>query len=384
MPRISLWHDGTHSKDFQFIDDRMREMFTAGGLGIAVYKYLGPEDQTGLNDPTTPDILNGTEKNIQDVLFLENRDRKYDTDVHILRGIYQPSDIDFDLSQFGLFLVNDTLFITFHLNDHVAMLGRKLMAGDVLELPNLKEYFSLDTTVPYGLKRFYVIQDAMRPAEGFSPTWWPHLWRVKCTPLVDSQEYASLLQALKAGDNTNDTLANVLSTYDQSITINDAIVEAAENEVPKSGYDTTPMYVEPVRPEDGGPGDPETLYSTDGSTLITVAETPDKSINGWLTGDGIAPDGYPVAVGISFLEANPTPSVGDFVLRTDYFPNRLFRWDGVRWVKVEDNVRTNYTPSASDTQKGLFINNTDTVALDDATTVDSKQGLSQVLKNRKR
>jgi len=29
-----------------------------------------------------------------------------------LRGIYNVADVDFDMSQFGLFLQNDTLFMT--------------------------------------------------------------------------------------------------------------------------------------------------------------------------------------------------------------------------------------------------------------------------------
>ena len=64
--------------------------------------------------------------------------------VYQLRGIYNVQDIDFDLTQFGLFLANDTLFINFHMNDMIDTLGRKLMSGDVLELPHLKDFHPLD------------------------------------------------------------------------------------------------------------------------------------------------------------------------------------------------------------------------------------------------
>ena len=381
MPRISLWQDGKHSNDYQYIDARIREMYTLGGLGINIYKYLGPAPSVGSTDATKPDYLNPTEQNIQDLLFVENRDRKYDQDVHVLRGVYQTTDIDFDLSQFGMFLANDTLFITFHLNDMVEMLGRKIMAGDVFELPHLKDYYSLDDSVPYALKRFYVVQDATRASEGFSPTWWPHLWRVKCVPLVDSQEYQDIINSIKAGDNTNDTLADILSQYDKSLQLNDAVLEQAEAEVPKSGYDTSHLYVVPTRSEDGGPADPETIIGADGSTQVATETSPSGEIRGWLTGDGLAPNGFPVTPGISF-PMNPT--IGDFVLRTDYYPQRLFRFDGYRWVKMEDLVRTNYTPGSSETLKGGFINNDANVALDSSTTVVSKEGLSEVVKNRTR
>ena len=51
--------------------------------------------------------------------------------MYIVRGIYNVQDADFNLSQFGMFLQNDTLFLTVHLNDIVERIGRKPMSGDV-------------------------------------------------------------------------------------------------------------------------------------------------------------------------------------------------------------------------------------------------------------
>lgn len=401
MPRLSLWKDGAHSSDYKFFDNRIREMFTVGGTGINVHKYLGPQDVSGSTDATKPNYINATEKNIQDLLFVENRDRKYEEDVYTLRGVYQVTDIDFDLSQFGLFLANDTLFMVFHLNDMIEMMGRKLMAGDVLELQHLKDYHSLDDSVPYALKRYYVVQDAARASEGFSPTWWPHLWRVKCTPLVDSQEYADILDKIKAGEDTDDTLGEILSQCENLTNLNSAIVEQAENEVPKSGYDTTHLYTVPTREEDGGPADTITdttdqillesgfLLTTENGTYLineTAGEdattaTPQKKIVSYLQGDGIPPNGFPVTTGIAFPN-NPTK--GDYVLRLDYFPNRLFRFDGRRWVKIEDVRRDNYTPGSNTNLKGQFINNTANAQITLSEEVVSKQSLSDAIKNRNR
>jgi hypothetical protein len=168
MPRLSLWKDGAHSNDYKFIDRRISEMFTIGGTGIMLNKYLGVNTQgtnlttsaaqgsigptltfsntvgvskdyfvfgsnipagakvasmtttsitltgnttaaIGTNtiigfssDATKPSYANQSEQNIQDLLWLENRDRKYDQDVYKMRGLYQRADQDFDLSQFGL------------------------------------------------------------------------------------------------------------------------------------------------------------------------------------------------------------------------------------------------------------------------------------------
>ena len=219
MPRISMWKEGAHTNDFKFFDKNIKEMFTVGGTGIHVHKYLGILDQGSSSDLSQPNYTEDDPLAIQDFLFLENRDRKYAQDIYNLRGLYNVADTDFDLSQFGLFLQNDTVFITFHLADMNAILGRSLMSGDVLELPHLRDYNSLDTTLEVALKRYYVVQEGTRPTEGYSPSWWPHLWRVKCTPLIDSQEYRDILDTIEVnestGESTGATLRDLLSTYKQ-------------------------------------------------------------------------------------------------------------------------------------------------------------------------
>ena len=131
MPRLSLYRPNK-GNDYKFFDRRISEMFTTGGTDINLHKYLGPVDQ-GFTSNTEPGGTSVT--TIQDLLFLENRDRKYDTSVYTMRTIYRMNDNDFDLTQFGLFLTGDTIFMVFHLNDMVENLGRKIMIGDVLELP---------------------------------------------------------------------------------------------------------------------------------------------------------------------------------------------------------------------------------------------------------
>ena len=69
----------------------------------------------------------------------------------------------------GLFLANDTLFITFHENDMLNNLDHKLMAGDVIELPHLTDFSALDESVELSLKGYYVVQEVL-DLVGFSPT----------------------------------------------------------------------------------------------------------------------------------------------------------------------------------------------------------------------
>ena len=92
MPRLSLYKP-EKGKDYEFIDNRIYEMFTVGGTDVNVHKYLGPKSIDTSNataDVPKYDVI--AETNIQDLLFLENRDRKYEKDVYTLRGVYKDLD----------------------------------------------------------------------------------------------------------------------------------------------------------------------------------------------------------------------------------------------------------------------------------------------------
>lgn len=432
MPRLSLYRPN-RTRDYQFLDRTISEMYTVGGLDIYIHKYMGPqtggEDSafSGNADATQPvyDELNPL--NIQDLLLLENRDRVYAPDVYVLRGVYRAQDVDFDLSQFGLFLNNDTLFITVHYNDMIDTLGRKLMTGDVIEIPNLKDYNPLNTALPLPLPRYYVIQDAAFASEGFSQTWQPHLWRIKATPMADAQEYNSITNKpfvteyiwdpsdfypqgaiVNYGDvyyqaqrnvpadteitnttywveYTPPTISDSQGTRAKDTEINDAILTQAEVEVPLSGYDNTKFYILPT--QDGEPANPDGLTADNTDTTVDTTEggmgvTPKAEgyTLGYLTGDDVAPNGLPVTPGVAFP---PNPVAGDYALRLDYKPNRLFRYDGRRWVKIEDRVRTNLTNGpTNETLRSGFVNNTYTVPTTDMGNIPSRQSLSEILRPR--
>jgi hypothetical protein len=426
MPRLSLYKPN-RTNDYRFFDRTISEQFTVGGLDLYIHKYLGPQTgDAGDADATLPVYDQSNPLFIEDLLLLENRDRKYDQSVYVMRGVYRQQDIDFNLSQFGLFLNNDTLFISFHYNDMIDTFGRKLMSGDVLELPNLTDYHPLNTNITKALPRYYVIQEGNFGSEGFSQTWLPHIWRVKATPLVNAQEYNDILDKPFEPDNIWDdgnfypsgttvldgdtyytaiknvppgtdisnteywrektdptTVSDQMSTRPKDLEINDAILVQAEVELPLSGYDTVKFYILPTT-EDGQPADSglttdntnTTVDNTEGSEGTTPRS--DGYTLGYLTGDGIAPNGLPVTPGVSF-PANPV--AGDYCLRLDYFPNRLFRYNGASWAKIEDNVRTglDFAENAKTLRAG-FVNNTDTVQTNDRGTIPSRQSLSQILK----
>jgi hypothetical protein len=348
------------------------------------------------------------------------------------------------------------VFITFHINDTVEKLGRKIMSGDVIELPHLDDEHALND-LNYALKRFYVIEDVNRAAEGFSNTWYPHLYRAKCKPLVDSQEFKQILdgiadkEALKGTWNADstyfpgdiviapngekyqviseisgveppnatyyklaDTLKDIMSTYEKEMQVTQAVLDQAEADSPQSGYDTSRFYT--MQTDNKGntelvtaDSDDLLIPSTDkdGNTLLddngnevymsitadTAYQTPEgNAYKGYLIGDGLPENGAPFTQGIAF-PLNPIE--GQFHLRTDYKPTRLFRFDGIRWRKTEDDVRmtrSNLGPSqvgagkdfaghdpAISKGKDSFINNT-TVNNIGGKQVSEKQSLSKALR----
>lgn len=427
MPRLSLYRPN-RTNDYQFLDRTISEMYTVGGLDIFCHKYLGPQGagtDNGNNDATIPNYNSTNPLFIEDLLLLENRDRVYAPDVFVMRGVYRTQDVDFDLTQFGLFLNNDTLFITFHYNNMIDTFGRKLMSGDVIEVPNLTDYHPLDNTLVKSLPRYYVIQDANFASEGFSVTWLPHLWRIKATPMVNAQEYSQIInqpfmpeniwdngnfypagtivnygntyyqasQNVPAGTDiadtdywnviTNpDTIGDKQSTRPKDLAINDAILTQAYHDVPLSGYDNVKFYILPTGPN----GEPGSAGLTADDTFPTVDGTETGEgltprgfgyVQGYLTGSTTAPNGLPVTPGVSFP---PNPVLGNYCLRLDYFPNRLFRYDGRAWLAITDNVRTDLDYSTESlTQRSSFVNNTYTVPTTDIGNIPSRQSLSQIL-----
>lgn len=350
MPRISLWKP-TKGNDYNFIDRVVGEHLYAGGTGVFVHKYLGVnvgnlEDR----DPAQPGGEGQNEEIfIQDLIFLENRDRKYDDDVYELRGQYDiPDTAAFDLNQIGFIMESGQLYMTFHENSMVDALGRRLMAGDVLELPHLRDDLVLGQDE--AINRFYVVMEGSRPAEGYDARWWSHLWRVRLGTITDSQEYRDILGT---GDEEGD-LRDILSKYDREIEINDAVIAKAEEDVPydPAYMDTDHFYFDPEVPDK-----PFTDRGGSGHTPINGID---------LLGTG---DSFPM-----------NAADGDFFLRTDFKPNRLFEKSGSRWLHVGTDNRRAWT-AANKVLTG-FINNDAKRSNSDGTQGEERTNLSKAVRPR--
>lgn len=361
MPKISLWNS-TKNNDYNYFDRIISEQFQIGGAPFLVHKYLGVHKQDDTGDLTQPAYDTDTNvTDIQDLLFLENRDRHYDPNVYELKGSYNVQDNDFNLSQFAAFLSADVLYVEFHTNDTIKIIGRRLMSGDVIELPHLRDYDALSDDPecnphPY-IPKLYKVDDASRAASGYSPTWYPHIWRIKMSPLTDSQEFRDILGD---GDNASadgycdsvEDLKNIISTYNREIQISDTIIKEAERQVPNRNLEHAHLYVMPEN-ENGLPY----LFLSDG--------IPPNGAE--LIGRG---DKFPVQ-----------PEIGDWYLRTDYEPNVLFQREESAWVRKEVDYRKKW--QTANRLLETFINNRKKVQTQQG-EMDSRVAISKVLASKKR
>lgn len=287
--KIRMWKDHK-SKDYVFVDNAIHSYFKVSGTKVLIHKFIGHYDENGEVKDTK----------IQDLLFMETRDRRYAPEIYEDYAVYQMSDSDFELSQFGFFNI-DTLFIDFHLNKHVEQIGRKLSSGDVLELVHMRDDMLEGTEG--AINAFYVVEDAKRSAEGYDARWLPHIWRVRVKKMDASREYNDII------NNHEDGIENLMRQYNQSIDINNAIVGEAEEEVPSNkAYN-----------------DYEYLYQFDGAIPLDDEELDlDK---------------------VPRMRVFPVDAVnGDYIIRTDYEPNQLFqKVDGV-WKLVNiQNILPKWT-----------------------------------------
>lgn len=372
MPPLTLWKgQAVKTNDYKFIDRIVAQQYDIGGTEFYIHKYMGTYEQDPGTNSTLPLDLSASGSGdptttIQDVLNMENRDRKYDPNVYSLKGHYQLADTEFDLRQFGLFLSNDTIFITFHLNRMLDQLGRKIMSGDVIEILHVRDDAVLGTNA--AINRYYVVEEGTRPAEGYSPTWWPHMWRIKCNPMPDSTEFRDIMQAplLDAsgdpvpafdGNGGFATLGDALSTRNAENAISDAVDAAAQAEVPFWYFQTQSWYILPNQ-------NPNPV----GSPIIG-----DNDI--W-TGNGIPPNGSkPVNMGTSWP---PSPLNGDYFLRTDWAPPQLFNYQNGIWTWIQTDFRNQWLP-ANDTLVS-FINNKNITTLSNGTVLPEQQNLRTAIR----
>lgn len=249
----NMWKKG-RTNDYKFIDSAIAEQYNIGGVDMWLYAYIGPKKLANNNDLTfgsgnsTTDGLNVS--SISDLIFGDSPYRNYNLEAITIPAVYQIQEATPDLKIPGLFFNFNTMDITIHYNTMMQRVGRKIMPGDVIELPNLRDTDVIG--VDSGINRFYVVQDSFRTSEGYSATWQHHIFKLRVKPLTDSPEYSDIIGGNGSNnfpDNPNDPNngngnggSGLGSNYDKEMELMNRIIMQADNEVPYIHYTNEHIY----------------------------------------------------------------------------------------------------------------------------------------------
>jgi len=271
--------------------------------------------------------------------WIENRDRDYASGSLPIKGYYDLYEKETDLTQFGFTTTGGLVYITCNFNDVVHRLGRPVVIGDIMELPNEAQYDPLMSKV----LKYLEITDVSWSAEGFAPGWQPTLLRVIAEPMLAKQETMDIVGDMvgsidKSGlvnldDSKYSTLATDMSERGR---------EKAEKEMPLRGSDT---------------GEIKTYSAEEVEEYSTISDILKTSVNqvGLYMEDGLPPNGDPYTEDSTF-PINPIDKAYHRMTYgglADQIPPRLYRYSSAksRWVFLESDLRFEYDPTKPTIQR---------------------------------
>lgn len=269
--------------------------------------------------------------NIQDELFMENRDREYSPQSVQLKAQYDLVDVQTELTKFGIDLPSQYYF-TLSFARMIELLGRPIVIGDLVEVPSEMQYDHNMNPI----RKWLEVTDATWSTDGFTPGWKPILFRVTAQPAIGSQENSDIFGTPNTWGKISDDdfLANQLIVDNTPHKTAEFIKHVTENKVPETGTDMREFTEVVVNP------------ATD-SVVNHI------SINDLYAEDGLPPGGLPYTEGFTF----PVGALDGSYHRLTYDPStqiltKLFRWSAVksRWIFQETDKRTqqsSHRPSVS-------------------------------------
>jgi hypothetical protein len=302
---------------------RLVPLFFNGGAG----------DRWEVNKLELIDYQSTQLDNIEDPVFMENRDRDYATSSIPLKCAYQPIDSIGDLGKYG-FSILDQFAFTCSFARMVQVLGRPIIIGDIIEIT--PELMYDQNLIP--VKKFLEVSDCAWSAEGFSPSWEPLLYRFTANQVLPGQETRDIFgtpdqQAYDIDDGT--FFSHVGQLQDSPLTVTENIKAEVADAVPETGQD----------PSSIASGMPSIPAAKEGLPLSGRGESDQKDM---YVEDGIPPDGAPYSEGFTLPDV-ATSSDGDY-FRLNYapelnIPTRLFRFSllKMRWIYQEADMRGTYS-----------------------------------------
>ena len=274
--------------------------------------------------------------NVQDRLFLENRNRDYQTPSVSMKGSYDLLDTQTELSRFGIELPSLTMYLTVSFAASVRLLGRPLIIGDIIQLPSETQYSA--TMEP--IKKYMEVTDVAWSTEGYTPGWKPTLMRCILQPMIASQETQDIFgdmvgQVDSTGlfdmDDGNHPIYQDYSEIGQTIT--EQAVQS--NAAPQRGSDTGNQINQ-------FEANQIAAAEAIGVNIVKIGLNP----TGLYVEDAMPPNGEDFTLGDTF----PTTTIDGTYHRLTYsglaedVPDRLYRYSSLkgRWVYLETDRRHEY------------------------------------------
>ena len=366
-----------HQLDYKYSDKVYRRYTDMSGAIFHIYKF----EKVIMSDGTQVEVSNNT---ISNPVLNENAGRIYSKVAYDLYGFTQMNTPKFSFTFTGIDTLNtDEKEISFHYNSMVEQLGRKIIVGDVIEWSWLRDLDVLGND-KRGFNKWYVVTESARDEKGWSNNYTYHFWKIKCMPLALSTEFLDLInngdgERPGAGDGINggegmyqgsgkgvpgQTNGDIVggsdddnrdpgnSQEDAAIEIMDKLLDMAEEQVSFKEYDEHHVYI-----------DEDTI----------------KALPFVLQGDGI-PDNMN-AVDIPYGEYFPVEAQkGDFYLRIDYNPPRLFQREESSWKLVEYDHRKRWTGTPEELRNLINQNNSYVDEL--GQTIKMRQNIKDLVKAR--
>lgn len=286
------------------------------------------------------------ESNIQDKIFMENRDRDYLDDPLLIKGSYDLLDTQSELSRFGIEVPGESFYITVSFSACVAILGRPPIIGDIFEMPSEAQFSANLERV----KKWVEVTDVSWSTEGYTPGWQPTLLRIMAQQAYASQETQDIF-----GDLTRDKNQNGLMDIDDGnhpifqdySDVSQTIEAESKEDVPQKGAEGS-SHIRKFEQEEIEEAESHGVKNLNSIGLNST---------GLYVEDAMPPNEEPYTEGKEFPDK---PSDGDYhrVVYTglaEDVPARLYRFSATkgRWIYLESDRRSEYDPTHPKLQEYL-------------------------------
>jgi hypothetical protein len=296
----------------------------------------GSSDSWGVQALEMHSYMASAVDNIQDKIWMENRNRDYDRTWTEMKGYYTLTTPELDITKFMAELGDSgTYRIKLPFSACVTLLGRPIIIGDIFELPSEAQY----TPTLEVRKKFLEVTDVTWDPDSYTPGWMPTLLLITAKPAIAMEETQQIFGDLAAKTDDSGLFDNDDGNnpnYQDYSTVEQTINQQALDVLPQRGSEGSNVVREFTKAEIAQTVD-------DGVPHITKIGF---NRTGLYVEDAMPQNGDDFTEGTTFP---PSPSDGDYH-RLTYtglakdVPPRLYRWSITkgRWVYLETDRRLQF------------------------------------------